>query len=145
MGSMIRNLILASFVTPPFLGAIAWIFLAGPREGWLNDIGIDNASDAKQDAAEEGLDDAAFDLDVSGIPDIADYANALRTGLTIDQLRPTRRIAKVVMGRRIVWEAGESTEALADVLSDTAAPLTTRGRLAAPDVLAALEDADAAA
>ena len=102
-------------------------------------------SDAKQDAAEEGLDDAAFDLDVSGIPDIADYANALRTGLTIDQLRPTRRIAKVVMGRRIVWEAGESTEALADVLSDTAAPLTTRGRLAAPDVLAALEDADAAA
>lgn len=38
MGSTIRNLILASFVTPPFLGAIAWIFLAGPREGWLNDI-----------------------------------------------------------------------------------------------------------
>ncbi|MEK6711031.1 MAG: iron ABC transporter permease, partial [Nitrospinota bacterium] len=35
-GNLIRNLILASFVTPPFLGAIAWIFLAGPREGWLN-------------------------------------------------------------------------------------------------------------
>ena len=28
--------VLASFVTPPFLGATAWVFLAGPREGWLN-------------------------------------------------------------------------------------------------------------
>jgi iron(III) transport system permease protein len=29
---------LASFITPPFLGATAWIFLAGPREGWLNNL-----------------------------------------------------------------------------------------------------------
>jgi iron(III) transport system permease protein len=35
---LIRNSVLISFVTPPFLGAIAWIFLAGPREGWLNII-----------------------------------------------------------------------------------------------------------
>lgn len=35
---MIRNSVLISFVTPPFLGAIAWIFLAGPRMGWLNII-----------------------------------------------------------------------------------------------------------
>ena len=34
--NLIRNGILASFVTPPFLGAIAWIFLAGRNEGWLN-------------------------------------------------------------------------------------------------------------
>ena len=34
--NLIRNGILASFVTPPFLGAIAWIFLAGQNEGWLN-------------------------------------------------------------------------------------------------------------
>ena len=34
----IRTSVLLSFVTPPFLGAIAWIFLAGPREGWLNII-----------------------------------------------------------------------------------------------------------
>ena len=34
----IRNSVLMSFVTPPFLGAIAWIFLAGPRQGWLNII-----------------------------------------------------------------------------------------------------------
>ena len=34
----IRNAVLMSFVTPPFLGAIAWIFLAGPRQGWVNII-----------------------------------------------------------------------------------------------------------
>ena len=34
----IRNSVLMSFVTPPFLGAIAWIFLAGPRQGWVNII-----------------------------------------------------------------------------------------------------------
>ncbi len=32
----IRTLILASFVTPPFLGAFAWEMLAGPNAGWLN-------------------------------------------------------------------------------------------------------------
>jgi iron(III) transport system permease protein len=35
---LIRVGALASFITPPFLGATAWIFLAGPREGWLNII-----------------------------------------------------------------------------------------------------------
>lgn len=34
--NMLRNSVLMSFVTPPFLGAIAWIFLAGPRQGWVN-------------------------------------------------------------------------------------------------------------
>ncbi|MCZ6625435.1 MAG: hypothetical protein O7B35_14595, partial [Deltaproteobacteria bacterium] len=32
----IRTATLVSFVTPPFLGAVAWVFLAGPRVGWLN-------------------------------------------------------------------------------------------------------------
>jgi iron(III) transport system permease protein len=32
----IRALILASFVTPPFLGAFAWVMLAGPNAGLLN-------------------------------------------------------------------------------------------------------------
>ncbi len=36
--ALIRSSVLISFVTPPFLGAIAWIFLAGPRQGWLNII-----------------------------------------------------------------------------------------------------------
>ena len=34
----IRGLVLASFVTPPFLGAFAWEMLAGPNAGLLNKI-----------------------------------------------------------------------------------------------------------
>ncbi len=33
---LIRALVLASFVTPPFLGAFAWVMLAGPNAGLLN-------------------------------------------------------------------------------------------------------------
>jgi iron(III) transport system permease protein len=33
---LVKTGVLASFVTPPFLGATAWVLLAGPREGWLN-------------------------------------------------------------------------------------------------------------
>src|SRR5258705_563954 len=33
---LIRALLLASFVTPPFLGAFAWVMLAGPNAGLLN-------------------------------------------------------------------------------------------------------------
>ncbi|HTI83951.1 MAG TPA: iron ABC transporter permease [Acetobacteraceae bacterium] len=32
----IRILVLSAFVTPPYLGSIAWILLAGPNSGWLN-------------------------------------------------------------------------------------------------------------
>jgi iron(III) transport system permease protein len=35
---LIRGLVLASFVTPPFLGAFAWVMLAGPNAGYLNRI-----------------------------------------------------------------------------------------------------------
>ena len=34
--TLIRMLTFASFVTPSFLGATAWIFLAAPHSGWLN-------------------------------------------------------------------------------------------------------------
>src|SRR6266496_2475467 len=34
----IRSLIMASFVTPPFLGAFAWVMLAGPNAGYLNKL-----------------------------------------------------------------------------------------------------------
>ncbi len=34
--TLIRMLVFAAFVTPPFLGATAWIFLAAPNSGWLN-------------------------------------------------------------------------------------------------------------
>ncbi|GJD53673.1 hypothetical protein OPKNFCMD_6450 [Methylobacterium crusticola] len=33
---MVRALILGAFITPPYLGAIGWILLAGPNAGWLN-------------------------------------------------------------------------------------------------------------
>jgi iron(III) transport system permease protein len=37
---LIRPLILAAFVTPSFLGANAWIFLAAPNSGWVNRIWV---------------------------------------------------------------------------------------------------------
>ena len=35
---LIRALVMASFVTPPFLGAFAWVMLAGPNAGLLNTV-----------------------------------------------------------------------------------------------------------
>lgn len=35
---LIRVMVLGAFVTPPYLGAIGWILLAGPNSGWLNRI-----------------------------------------------------------------------------------------------------------
>ncbi|MDB5823558.1 MAG: binding-protein-dependent transport system inner rane component [Herminiimonas sp.] len=34
--SVIQGGVFATFVMPPFLGAVAWILLAGPNAGWLN-------------------------------------------------------------------------------------------------------------
>ena len=36
----IRLMTFAAFITPPYLGAIGWILLAGPNSGWLNKIWI---------------------------------------------------------------------------------------------------------
>ena len=33
---LVRVMVLGAFITPPYLGAIAWILLAGPNAGWLN-------------------------------------------------------------------------------------------------------------
>jgi iron(III) transport system permease protein len=43
----ITSLIMASFVTPPFLGAFAWVMLAGPNAGYLNKLyrGLTGAED----------------------------------------------------------------------------------------------------
>ncbi len=35
---LIRGLVMASFVTPPFLGAFAWVMLAGPNAGLVNKL-----------------------------------------------------------------------------------------------------------
>src|SRR3984893_15120826 len=32
----VRMAVLATFITPPYTGAVAWILLAGPNAGWLN-------------------------------------------------------------------------------------------------------------
>jgi iron(III) transport system permease protein len=37
---LIRALVFAAFVTPSFLGAIAWIFLAAPNSGWFNKAAV---------------------------------------------------------------------------------------------------------
>ena len=34
----VRAFVMASFVTPPFLGAIAWELLAAPNSGMLNAV-----------------------------------------------------------------------------------------------------------
>jgi iron(III) transport system permease protein len=34
----IRLMAFAAFVTPPYLGAVGWILLAGPNSGWLNKL-----------------------------------------------------------------------------------------------------------
>lgn len=34
----VRLMVFGAFITPPYLGAIGWILLAGPNAGWLNKI-----------------------------------------------------------------------------------------------------------
>ena len=34
----VRTMVLGAFITPPYLGAIGWILLAGPNSGWLNRV-----------------------------------------------------------------------------------------------------------
>jgi iron(III) transport system permease protein len=36
--SFVRLMVLGAFITPPYLGAIGWILLAGPNSGWLNRV-----------------------------------------------------------------------------------------------------------
>ena len=36
--AFVRLMVFAAFVTPPYLGAIGWILLAGPNSGWLNKV-----------------------------------------------------------------------------------------------------------
>jgi iron(III) transport system permease protein len=36
----VRIMVLGAFITPPYLGAIGWILLAGPNSGWLNRVWV---------------------------------------------------------------------------------------------------------
>lgn len=44
---LVRALVFAAFVTPSFLGATAWIFLAAPNSGWLNRAWVALTGDAQ--------------------------------------------------------------------------------------------------
>src|SRR5215218_7076819 len=43
---LVRLMVFGAFITPPYLGAVGWILLAGPNAGWLNKVwmGLTGAS-----------------------------------------------------------------------------------------------------
>ncbi|MFI4986788.1 MAG: ABC transporter permease [Alphaproteobacteria bacterium] len=43
---LVRLMVLGAFVTPPYLGAIGWILLAGPNAGWINRLWMGLTGDA---------------------------------------------------------------------------------------------------
>ncbi len=43
---LVRLIVLGAFVTPPYLGAIGWILLAGPNAGWINRVWMALTGDA---------------------------------------------------------------------------------------------------
>jgi iron(III) transport system permease protein len=42
----VRLMAFAAFITPPYLGAVGWILLAGPNSGWLNRIWMEATGSA---------------------------------------------------------------------------------------------------
>ena len=38
--NLVHSLVLASFLIPPFVGAIGWILLGGPNAGWINRVWV---------------------------------------------------------------------------------------------------------
>ncbi len=73
---LVRVLVLGAFVTPPYLGSIAWILLAGPNSGWLNRIWM------AVTGAQEGLFDIytftglAFNIAIYSFPYIFIFTSA---------------------------------------------------------------------
>jgi iron(III) transport system permease protein len=73
---LVRVLVLGAFITPPYLGAIGWILLAGPNSGWLNRIWM------AVTGAQEGLFDIytftglAFNIAVYSFPYIFIFTSA---------------------------------------------------------------------
>ncbi len=73
---LVRVLVLGAFITPPYLGAIGWILLAGPNSGWLNRIwmGLTGAEQGLFDIYTfEGL---AFNIAVYSFPYIFIFTSA---------------------------------------------------------------------
>lgn len=38
--TLVRLIVLGAFITPPYLGAVGWILLAGPNAGWINQVWV---------------------------------------------------------------------------------------------------------
>ena len=51
---VVRILVLGAFITPPYLGAIGWILLAGPNSGWLNRA-VDGGSPGRRTASSTSI------------------------------------------------------------------------------------------
>ena len=44
--NLVRLIVLGAFITPPYLGAVGWILLAGPNAGWINQVWMSLTGDA---------------------------------------------------------------------------------------------------
>ena len=115
---LVRILVLGAFITPPYLGAIGWILLAGPNSGWLNRIwmGLTGADHGLFDIYTfEGL---AFNIAVYSFPyififtsaaldmvssEMEDAANILGAGVIRTTLRVTLpMVLPAIMGGAII-------------------------------------------
>lgn len=115
---LVRMLVLGAFITPPYLGAIGWILLAGPNSGWLNRIwmGLTGADHGLFDIYTfEGL---ALNIAVYSFPyififtsaaldlvssEMEDAANILGAGVMRTTLRVTLpMVLPAIMGGAII-------------------------------------------
>lgn len=115
---LVRMLVLGAFITPPYLGAIGWILLAGPNSGWLNQVwmGLTGASEGLFDIYTfNGL---AFNIAVYSFPyififtsaaldlvssEMEDAANILGAGVVRTTLRVTLpMVLPAILGGAII-------------------------------------------
>ncbi len=115
---LVRMLVLGAFITPPYLGAIGWILLAGPNSGWLNRIwmGLTGAQEGLFNIYSfEGL---AFNIAVYSFPyififtsaalelvssEMEDAANILGAGVMRTTLRVTLpMVLPAILGGAII-------------------------------------------
>ena len=115
---LIRMLVLGAFITPPYLGAIGWILLAGPNSGWLNRawMGLTGASEGLFDIYTfNGL---AFNIAIYSFPyififtstalelvssEMEDAANILGAGVIRTTLRVTLpMVLPAILGGAII-------------------------------------------
>jgi iron(III) transport system permease protein len=92
---LVRTLVMAAFVTPSFLGAIAWIFLAAPNSGWLNRLWMSAGAGSEPLFNVYSLPGAIFVIAMYSIP----YAFVFVSG-TLDNMAPELEDAATTLGSR---------------------------------------------